>query len=111
MVEKLDFDLALQRTLHDLKKTNFIDRDFTREILTREPERLKAELMDEFESEDGYQPSPAIPFLVPKSAELVRNGRHLTMTDRTVYNACIGALQPDIYRALEWSQGSVDLGY
>jgi retron-type reverse transcriptase len=111
MVEKLNLDLSLQRTLHDLKETNFIDRSFAAEILNREPESLKAELREELESDEGYQPSPATPFLVPKSGGLVRNGRHLTIKDRTVYNACVGALQPDIYEALEWSQGSVDLGY
>jgi hypothetical protein len=111
MVEKLDLDLALQRTLHDLKETNFIDRAFTLEIMERDPERLRAELTEELESENGYQPSSAIPFLVPKSGGLVRNGRHLTMKDRTVYNACVGALQSDIYEVLEWSQGTVDLGY
>jgi hypothetical protein len=111
MVEKLDLDLALKRTLRDLEETNFVDRAFTAELLSRKPDRLKGEIREELESEDGYQPFPAIPFLVPKSGGLVRNGRHLTMKDRTVYNACVGALQSDIYEALEWSQGSVDLGY
>jgi retron-type reverse transcriptase len=111
MVENLDLDLALKRTVHDLKETNFVERPLAVKILDRESEKLKAELQKELDSESGYQPSSAIPFLVPKGGGLVRNARHLTIKDRTVYNACVSALQPEIYRALEWSQGTVDLGY
>jgi len=111
MVEKLDLDLALRRTLHDLDETNFLDRPIAVKILEREPERLKTELEQEVGSKDGYQPSPAVPFLVPKAGGLVRNGRHLTIRDRIVYNACVSTCQPKIYGALEWSQGTVDLGY
>jgi retron-type reverse transcriptase len=111
MVEKLDLDLALRRTLHDLDETNFLDRPIAVKILERESERLKTELEQEVGSKDGYQPSPAVPFLVPKAGGLVRNGRHLTIRDRIVYNACVSTCQPKIYGALEWSQGTVDLGY
>jgi len=111
MVEKLDLDLALRRTLCGLKERNFVDRPLAVKVLKREPERLKEELKQELDSEGGYQPSPVTPFLVPKAGGLVRNGRHLTMKDRIVYNACVGACQADIYGAVEWSQGSVDLGY
>jgi retron-type reverse transcriptase len=110
MIEKLDLDLAFNRTLYGLnEEVNFIDRSLALQLIQRNYEAWKEELSKEIES--GYEPSDATPFLVPKGGDLVRNGSHLTIKDRTIYNACVTALQPDIYGAVGWSQGEIDISY
>ncbi|WP_118839643.1 RNA-directed DNA polymerase [Salinibacter ruber] len=110
MIEKLNIDLAFDRTLFGLSDDiNFIDRPLAIQLVERNYDTWKEELAGEIES--GYKPSDATPFLVPKGGDLVRNGRHLTIKDRTVYNACVTNLQPCIYGAVGWSQGNMDLSY
>ena len=110
MIEKLDLDLAFNRALYGLREDiNFVDRPLAVELIERNYENWVDQLSEDVEA--GYEPSDAGSFSVPKGGNLVRNGRHLTLKDRTVYNACVGALQPDIYGAVDWSQGVIDTSY
>ncbi|CAN5792044.1 hypothetical protein BH18ACI5_BH18ACI5_14940 [soil metagenome] len=48
---------------------------------------------------------------VPKPGHLIRPGSHLSLVDRVVYTALVGACFSQIHDALNWSQGTVDFAY
>ena len=58
-----------------------------------------------------YTPSPINFCDVPKRGGTIRTGNYLTIEDRVVYAACVGACQPKIYDAVKWAQDEVDFSY
>lgn len=59
----------------------------------------------------GFAPSAAIVADIPKGAGAVRPGALLTLEDRVVYAAAVAAALPQVFAALEWSQGNIDFAY
>lgn len=112
MATSLDFQLAYKRVWDELR-----DQPRTGRALALNPFELDLIEMDregwlealERQVVDGsYLPGPIEVCDVPKGGGLVRPGVRLSVADRVVYTAAVGACIDQLDRATRWSQGSCD---
>lgn len=107
--DKFDLELAWERVKNDSSKVVFCERPYQIEVI----DGNLSEWLDIVRSQldAGYNPGDMQVINVPKPGNLVRKGNYLSLSDRLVYNACVGALQEDIFGELSWAQGSKDYSY
>jgi hypothetical protein len=108
--DELDLDLAWRRTKNDLQNGRvFVHAPLETELVDADESRWLNDLRQKIQN--GYQPSSATFADIPKGNGAVRPGAMLSLEDRVVYAALIGALLPNINDGLIWSQGKVDFSY
>jgi hypothetical protein len=107
----LDLELAWKRVKADETSGRvFARRPFEIELIEVDLGGWIASLVDEIRSH-RYTPSPMSLCDVPKRTGSIRPGGLLTMTDRLVYAACVGACLPHIRQALALPSESVDFAH
>jgi hypothetical protein len=108
--EKLDLELAFRRVKSDLKTArSFIESPLEIELVEADQAAWLKQLMETVAV--GYRPHSAVIADIPKGNGAVRPAALLTLEDRVVYAAAVGALLPAINAGLGWSQGRVDFSY
>ena len=109
-VDKLDLELAWRRVKSDLQTGRvFVHSPFEVELIEANLDEWLARLRDKISA--GYQPSSAVVADIPKGNGAVRPAALLSLEDRVVYAALVGAILPSINGGLRWSQGTVDFSY
>lgn len=112
MGTSLDLHLAYERVREELR-----DQPRTGRALARNPFELDLIEIDRESWLDGletqlsngsYIPGPIEVCDVPKGGGLVRPGVRLSVADRVVYTAAVGACIDKLDTATRWSQGSCD---
>jgi hypothetical protein len=109
-VEKLDLELAWRRVKADLQAA----RSFVRSPLEIElVEAAKDDWLNQLREKitGGYRPHSTVIADIPKGNGAVRPAALLTLEDRVVYSAAVGAILPSINAGLGWSQGRIDFSY
>ena len=108
-VEKLDLELAFSRTKADLPERYFVHSPLEIELV----EVARNDWLNQLRKKvaEGYRPHSALIADIPKGNGAVRPGALLTLEDRVVYAAAVGAILPSINAGLRWSQGKVDFAY
>lgn len=106
----LDFTLAWKRVKADVANRVFIKHPFELQLIESNLELWLNQIQNSLRT-DQYRPGPSNICDIPKGAGLIRPGAHLSMVDRVVYAACIGACLTKISDALSWAQGTVDFSY
>jgi retron-type reverse transcriptase len=107
--DKLNFELAWKRVKNDSGKVIFCERPYQIDIIESNLSKWLDLVREEVDT--GYRPDDMLVINVPKAGDLVRKGNYLSLCDRLVYNACVGALQKNIHDNLAWSQGAKDYSY
>lgn len=106
---KLNFDLAWRRLKNDSKNVTFCERPYQLQVFESNLQKWFSDIRTEVDA--GYTPGTMKVINVPKPGNLIRTGNYLSLSDRLVYNACVGAIQEDIYAELNWAQGTKDYSY
>lgn len=109
LVETLDLDLAWLRVRDDASEREFVRRVYERELIEIELESWLKRLQSEILA--GYSPSAPSIADKPKGNGAIRLGALLSLDDRIVYAACVGAALPAIRSTLKWSQQTVDFSH
>jgi hypothetical protein len=110
LVSKLDLELAWRRVKNDLQNGRvFVHPPYEHELV----DAGKEEWLNQLQSKivGGYRPHSAVIADIPKGNGAVRPGALLSLEDRVVYAAVVGAMLPSIGAGLRWSQGTVDFSY
>ncbi len=110
LAELLDLELAWKRVKLDIPHHVFIKNPFEVQLLEADLTGYLDDLSARIRN-DEYHPKPTYICNVPKGDGLVRPGSILSVDDRIVFYACVGACMPNIYETLKWSQGIVDFSY
>jgi hypothetical protein len=110
LADQLDLPVAWRRVKYDLRHRAFLALPYEIELIEIDLEQWLAAI-DQSIREDSYSPGPMVVCDVPKPGWLIRPGSHLSLVDRVVYTAAVGACYPLIHNALQWAQGVVDFGY
>ena len=106
-VDKLNLDLAWRRVKGDLQTRRvFVHSPFEVELVEANLNEWLDRLREKIAA--GYQPSSAAVADIPKGNGAVRPAALLTLEDRVVYAALVGAILSSINDGLRWSQGTVD---
>ncbi|MFI4948539.1 MAG: reverse transcriptase domain-containing protein [Alphaproteobacteria bacterium] len=106
----LDLALAWRRTKADLQSRRvFVETPYEIELVEENLEEWLEQLNQKIAA--GYRPTSALIADVPKGNGAIRPGATLSLEDRTVYAAAVGALLPAIHSGLRWSQGRIDFSY
>jgi hypothetical protein len=109
-VNKLEVELAWRRVKSDLQTGRvFVHNPFEVELVEANLGEWLDRLRDKIAA--GYRPSSAVVADIPKGNGAVRPAALLTLEDRVVYAALVGAILPSINDGLRWSQGTVDFSY
>ena len=106
--ELLNLELAWKRVKLDIPHHVFIKNPFEVQLIEDDLSGYLGDLSARIRN-DEYHPKPTYICNVPKGDGLVRPGSILSVDDRIVFYACVGAM-PNIYEAL-WSHGIVDFSY
>ena len=106
----LNLELAWTRVKLDIPHHVFVKNPFEVQLLEADLAGYLDDLSVRIRN-DEYHPKPTYICNVPKGDGLVRPGSILSVDDRIVFYACVGACMPNIYEALKWSQGIVDFSY
>jgi hypothetical protein len=106
----LDFQTAWKRAKDDLAHRVFIRHPFSLALIEHDLDGYLSNLEAKVKS-GKYHPSAMTICDVPKGRGAIRPGAHLTLEDRIVYAACVGACLPYIHKGLSWSQGTTDFSY
>jgi len=109
LVAQLDLRLAWNRVLDDLGRT-FFRFPFEIEMIDLNLEGWLEHLEDQLRL-DTYSPTSPLVCEVPKPKGAIRPGTRLSLKDRVVYFACVGACLEQLHTALRWAQGTVDFSY
>lgn len=109
LAEYLDFDLAWKRAKNDLTHV-FVKHPFELNLIESDLAGWISELRNSVQDQ-SYRVRPMVVCDVPKGKGAIRPGAHLSIEDRVLFAACLGAAFPHIYSALAWSQGNVDFSY
>jgi hypothetical protein len=110
MPSPLDLALAWRRTKADLQANRvFVRMPCEIELVEENLDGWLNQLNQKIAA--GYHPSSAPIADIPKGNGAVRPAAILSLEDRTVYAALVGALLPEIYSGLRWAQGTVDFSY
>ncbi|HMC76109.1 MAG TPA: hypothetical protein VKH34_03215, partial [Vicinamibacterales bacterium] len=110
LADQLDLQVAWRRVKYDLRHRAFLTLPYELELIEIDLDGWLAAI-DRSIREDTYSPGPMVVCDVPKPGWLIRPGSHLSLVDRVVYTATVGACYPLIHAALQWSQGVIDFGY
>ena len=108
--ELLNLELAWKRVKLDIPHHVFIKNPFEVQLIEDDLSGYLGDLSARIRN-DEYHPKPTYICNVPKGDGLVRPGSILSVDDRIVFYACVGACMPNIYEALKWSHGIVDFSY
>lgn len=108
--ELLNLELAWKRVKLDIPHHVFIKNPFEVQLLEADLAGYLGNLSARIRN-DKYHPKPTYICNVPKGDGLVRPGSILSVDDRIIFYACVGACMPNIYEALKWSQRIVDFSY
>jgi hypothetical protein len=109
-IEKLDLDLAWRRVKSDLQTgRTFVHSPLEIELI----EAARVDWLDQLREKlrIGYRPHSPLIADIPKGNGAVRPGALLSLEDRVVYSAAVGAILGSINTGLAWSQGRVDFSY
>jgi reverse transcriptase-like protein len=110
MPSQLDLAMAWRRTKADLQTNRvFVRMPYEIEFLEENLDGWLDQLDHKIAA--GYHPNSAPIADVPKGNGAVRPAAILSLEDRTVYAALVGALLPMIHSGLLWAQGAVDFSY
>ncbi len=109
-IELLDLELAWKRVKLDIPHRVFVRNPFEVQLLEKDLSSYLNHLTEKIQK-DRYYPKSMYVCDVPKGEDLLRPGSLLSVEDRIVYYACLGACLPHIYDTLKWSQGSVEFSY
>lgn len=110
LIDLLDLDLAWRRTKSDLQSGRvFVHSPLEIELVEADLKPWLDRLRQKIQN--SYQPESAVIADIPKGNGAVRPGAMLSLEDRVVYSALVGALLPTINNGLMWSQGIVDFSY
>ena len=110
LAELLDLELAWQRIKLDIPDCVFTRNPFEVRLLEGDLSGYLNNLNRQIRN-DEYHPKPMYICNVPKGNGLVRPGPILSIEDRIIYYACLGACMSNIYETLKWSQETVDFSY
>ena len=110
LLAELDLDLAWKRVKADLPHRVFVRHPFELSLVEADVAKWLADMNSRI-ADGSYRPQPMTVCDVPKGKGAIRPGSHLTLTDRTVFAACVGGALPYIHSALSWAQGVVDFSY
>src|SRR5579872_4212226 len=110
LADLLDLRLAWMRVKLDIETRVFIRHPCEVNLIEQDLDIWLARI-DQSIRDDQYSPSPMYVCDVPKEKNGIRTGNSLTLTDRLVYIACVGACLSAIRENLEWSQGKKDFSY
>ena len=110
LAELLDLELGWQRIKLDIPDCVFTRNPFEVRLLEGDLSGYLNDLNRQIRN-DEYHPKPMYVCNVPKGNGLVRPGPILSIEDRIIYYACLGACMSNIYETLKWSQGTVDFSY
>jgi hypothetical protein len=97
--ELLKLELAWKRVKLDIPYRVFIRNPFEVQLLEGDLSDYLNDLGGRIRN-DEYHPKPMHVCDVPKGGGLVRPGSFLSVEDRIVYYACLGACMPNIYETL-----------
>ncbi len=106
----LDLTLAWRRVKADIANRVFIKHPFELHLIESNLELWLNAIQNSLRT-DQYRPGPLNICDIPKGEGLIRPGAHLSMVDRVVYGASVGAYLTKISEALSWAQGTVDFSY
>ena len=106
---KLDFQLAYKRTRFYHGERSFVKNPFIFTWIESNLESWITNLVAKIDSE--YLPHEAHICLAPKPKWLLRKGSVVDLRDEVLLNAVIGAIYPQIWGFVGWSQGSIDMGH
>lgn len=110
LATNLDLQIAWRRVKRDIPDRVFIRHPFEVSIIEQDLDAWLNQLKDTIR--DGvYNPGSSVICDAPKGRGAVRPGAHLSMGDRVVFAAIVGACFQQIHRHLQWSQGTVDFSY
>ena len=110
LADLLDLKLAWRRVEADIPDRVFVCHPYEVKLIKLDLEGWLNSLHEHVRN-DKYHPNPLVVCDAPKGNGLVRPGGHLSVDDRVIYAACVGACFPEIHQALSWSQGSIDFSY
>lgn len=110
LAAQLDLRLAWNRVLDDLGYRTFVEFPFEVEMIGLDLDGWLEELREEIRT-DTYAPTSPLVCEVPKPKGAIRTGAHLSVKDRVVYFACVGACLGQLHAALKWAQRTVDFSY
>jgi hypothetical protein len=110
LVAQLDLTLAWNRVLDDLGYRTFVRFPFEIEMVEINLDEWLEQLREELRT-DTYAPTSPLVCEVPKPKGAIRPGAHLSLKDRVVYFACLGACLEQLHDALRWAQRTVDFSY
>lgn len=110
LAELLNLELAWKRIKLDLSDRAFTRNPFEVKLIEDDIAGYLDDLNGRIHN-DTYNPKPANICNAPKGGGLVRPGSILSVNDRIIFYACVGACMPNLYETLEWSQGIVDFSY
>ena len=110
LAELLDLELAWQRIKLDIPDCVFTRNPFEVRLLEGDLSGYLNNLNRQIRN-DEYHPKPMYICNVPKGNGLVRPGPILSIEDRIIYYACLGACVSNIYETLRWPQEMVDFSY
>lgn len=106
----LDLALAWRRTKADLQSRRvFVETPYEIDLVEENLDGWLEQLAQKIAA--GYRPASSIIADIPKGNGAIRPGALLSLEDRTVYAAAVGALLPAIHSGLRWSQGKIDFSY
>jgi hypothetical protein len=110
LADKLDLDLAWRRVKADvIDARSFVYYPLELELVEVDKDSWLNQLRDKVAA--GYRPHSAMITDVPKGNGAVRPAALLSLEDRVIYAAAVGAILPSINAGLKWSQGTVDFSY
>jgi len=110
MIDLLDLELAWRRVKLDLPDRVFVRHPYELELIETNLETWLESLRRKL-TDNTYNPEKMLVCDVPKGAGLVRPGGHLTIADRVVYAACVGASLERIYDYLSSQDDKIDFSY
>ncbi len=106
----LDLRLAWDRVRGDLEDRVFVRHPYEVELIELDRNTWLAEQL-EIVRLNRYAPAAMVVCDVPKAKGGIRPGALLTIGDRLIYAACVGACLEAIHATVRWSQGVVDFAY
>ncbi len=110
MPSSINLALAWRRTKADLQANRvFVRTPYEIELVEVNLDGWLDQLGQKTSAD--YHPSSAPMADVPKGNGAVRPAAILSLEDRTVYAALVGALSREIHSGLRWAQGTVDFSY
>jgi hypothetical protein len=110
LADLLDIRTAWKRVRSDFRHRAFLTRPHELALVESDLDSWLASV-EQRVREDRYHPGAMLICEVPKGGGLIRPGNYLSLIDRVVYTACVGACLEQIHATLEWSQGEVDFAY